>query len=281
MLKVKNLTKTRGKFTLQDITFDLEPGYIMGLIGPNGSGKSTLIELLMNLIKEDSGSIEIFGKDHREYEQEVKQHIGFVYDRSYYNPSMTIMETGRFLAPYYKNWDWAEFQRLLEIMELDGKEKLGELSKGNLTKAMIVFACCHHAKFILMDEPTSGLDPIVRRELVQLFQDILADGETSLLYSTHITSDLEKVADYITFINEGKLVFSDTQEVIKEEHKLIRVGGEQGEILNALDVVGYERNGHGIEALVRGDVPEQVAVVETPTLEDLMYFYKIGGRRHV
>lgn len=276
MLKVEHLTKNRGKFALEDINFQLEPGYIMGLIGPNGSGKSTLIQLLMNLIKEDSGTIKIFGKDHRKFEKEIKQDIGFVYDKCYYPMALTIMETAHFLAPYYKRWDWGEFQRLMEIMELSPNDKLDQLSKGNLTKAMIIFACCHHAKLIVMDEPTAGLDPIVRRELLQVFQEILGDGEASLLYSTHITTDLDKIADYISFVMNGKLIFSQSQETLKENHKLLHLKGSELGALEGLDLVGFERNDQGITALVRGEIREGLGTCEQPNLEDMMYYYKKG-----
>ena len=202
MLEINNLSKEFYEgFKLDNISFKLEPGYIMGFIGPNGSGKSTAIKLIMNLLKKDSGEIKIFGKDNIKSEIEIKDRIGFVYDEPYFYDNLTINHMKNIIAPFYSKWDDDLFQKYLRDFELGNDYKIKKLSKGMKMKFALAIALSHHAELIIMDEPTSGLDPIFRREILDILHNIIQDENTSIFFSTHITTDLEKIADYITYIN--------------------------------------------------------------------------------
>jgi len=201
-------------------------GYIMGLIGPNGAGKTTTIKLIMNLLRRDDGEIRIFGKDNLEYEMEIKSRIGFVYDTPTFYEHLNLKQMKNIIAPFYKNWDEVLFQRYIKEFELPLKRKVKALSRGMLMKFALPIALSHHAELIIMDEPTSGLDPVFRRELLDILSALIQDEKKSILFSTHVTSDLERIADYITFINRGKVVFSRTRDEIFEKYGVVK-GGKQ------------------------------------------------------
>lgn len=224
MLEVNNLTKNFGDFALDNVSFKLEPGYIMGFIGPNGSGKSTTIKLIMNLLRKDSGEIKIFGKDYIEFEKEIKDRIGFVYDESCFYEDLTIKQMKNIIAPFYKNWDDYFFNGYMKDFDLDPNQKIKKLSKGMKMKFSLALALSHNADLIIMDEPTSGLDPVFRREILDILYDVIQDESKFIFFSTHITTDLEKIADYITFINKGKMVFSKSMDEILETYAMVKGG---------------------------------------------------------
>ena len=179
----------------------------MGFVGPNGAGKSTTIKMIMNLIRKDSGDIKIFGKDNKKAEKEIKQNIGFVYDENHYYEDLTCEQMKRIIAPLYKSGMKSSINRICIDCKFRSI-KIKELSKGMKMKFAIAIALSHHAEFIIMDEPTAGLDPVVRSELLYMLQEIVMEDEVSVLFSTHITTDLERIADYITFINDGEIIFT-------------------------------------------------------------------------
>ena len=191
LLELNGVTKKYKEFQLNNLSFNLEKGYIMGFIGPNGAGKSTTIKLIMNLIKKDSGEIKIFGKDYQKEETAIKERIGFVYDENYFYEELTILEMKNIIAPFYKNWDEKTFQKYIKEFNLSLKQKIKELSKGMKMKYSLALALSHKADLIIMDEPTSGLDPIVRNELLEILYDLIQDEEKGILFSTHNTTDLE------------------------------------------------------------------------------------------
>lgn len=224
ILEVNNLRKEFKKFTLKDISFKLEPGYIMGFIGPNGAGKSTTIKLIMNLLKLDGGEIKVFGLDHKKHEKEIKDRIGFVYDENYYYEDLTIKQMKNIVASFYSKWDDATFNDYIEQFDLDPKSKIKILSKGMKMKFSLAVALSHNADLIIMDEPTSGLDPVFRREILDILYNVIQDETKSIFFSTHITTDLEKIADYITFINKGSIVFSETKDEVLENYSVVKGG---------------------------------------------------------
>lgn len=181
MLEIKNLTKDFNKFKLDNVSFKLEPGYIMGFIGPNGAGKSTTIKLIMNLLKKDSGEIKVFGKDHIQFEKEIKNRIGFVYDESYFYEDLTIRQMKNIISPFYKKWDEKLFNKYIKDFDLDLNQKIKKLSKGMKMKFSLAIALSHNADLIIMDEPTSGLDPIFRSEILDVLYSIIQDEKN--LYS--------------------------------------------------------------------------------------------------
>ena len=199
------VSKFYKDFKLDRISFSVKKGFIHGLIGRNGAGKTSTIKLLMNLIKPDEGSIRIFGLDNREHGKEIRQRIGFVYADNHFYEDLTLEKMKRVIASFYHNWDEQAYRRYLGMFDLPADKKIKHLSKGMKMKYSIALALSHHAELIIMDEPTSGLDPVVRREILELMSEIIQDENKTVLFSTHITSDLEQVADYITFIHDGHI----------------------------------------------------------------------------
>lgn len=183
----------------------------MGFIGPNGAGKTTTIKLIMNLLKKDGGKINVFGKDNVKYEKEIKNNIGFVYDENHFYSELSINEMKNIIAQYYKKWDDDAFNKYIKKFDLPSKRKIAKLSKGMKMKFSLAIALSHDADFIIMDEPTSGLDPVIRSEILDILSYILQDENKGILFSTHITSDLDKIADYVTLINNGEIIFSFSQ----------------------------------------------------------------------
>ncbi|WP_350344275.1 ABC transporter ATP-binding protein [Proteinivorax tanatarense] len=276
VLEVNNVSKDYRDFRLNDISFSLEKGYIMGLIGPNGSGKTTTIKLIMNLLSKDSGEIKVFNKDHVYDEVGVKEKIGFVYDGDIYPSGMKLGKLAKLIAPFYRSWDDEIFHGYIKKFNLNLDKKLEELSKGMKIKFSIAMALAHKPELIIMDEPTSGLDPVFRREFLDLIQDIIEKRQASVLFSTHITSDLEKVADYITFINDGEIVFTDTLCDLVENYRLVK--GKKGDLTNHKDIlIGMRTNKFGIEGLAETNdcqalIENEDILFEKPNLEDIMYY---------
>ena len=220
VLEVKNVTKQFDTFRLDNISFNLEPGYIMGFIGSNGAGKSTTIKLIMNLIKKNSGEIKVFGKDHIKYEKEIKERIGFVYDESYFYEDLSITQMKNIVASFYKAWDDQQFRKYIKEFDLDPKLKIKKLSKGMKMKLSLALALSHHADLIIMDEPTSGLDPLVRKFLLEEIETISKRDKTSFLFSSHIISDLQDIAHSIIILKNGRIIYySSVDELLNRYPK--------------------------------------------------------------
>lgn len=277
ILEVKNLNKRFDGFALKDISFSLPCGYIMGFIGANGAGKSTTIKLLINLLHRDGGKISFFGQELLESEKEIKDRIGVVFDESHFYEEITLADNERIVAPFYSRWDHAQFIRYLKRFDLDPKQKLKKLSKGMKMKFALATALAHEAELLIMDEPTGGLDPVFRNELLEILAEFIQDGQRSVLFSTHITSDLDKTADFITFIHEGEIVFSAAKDDILEQYALVK--GDTNLLTPELQplFVGLRRSPFGFEGLVR-DRQEALrrlreqALFEKPSLEDIMLY---------
>ncbi|NMA87128.1 MAG: ABC transporter ATP-binding protein [Tissierellia bacterium] len=277
ILEVKNLRKEFKNFTLKDINLNLEPGYIMGFIGPNGAGKSTTIKLIMNLLKKDGGEIKVFGKDHIKFEKEIKDKIGFVYDENYYYENLTINQMKNIVAPFYSEWDEPKFNYYIKEFDLNPKAKIKTLSKGMKMKFSLAIALSHNADLIIMDEPTSGLDPVFRREILDILYSIIQDERKSIFFSTHITTDLEKIADYITFINKGEIVFSKTKDEVLETYAIVKGGTNLLNKNNRKQFIGLRETSVGFEALI--DNTEEIkkqfgnnVLIEKASLEDIMVY---------
>lgn len=277
ILEVNNLRKEFRNFTLEDISFKLEPGYIMGFIGPNGAGKSTTIKLIMNLIKKNGGEIKLFGLDHLKYEKEVKNRIGFVYDENYYYEDLTINQMKGIVAGFYSKWDDNVFNYYIKQFDLNPKEKIKTLSKGMKMKFSLAVALSHNADLIIMDEPTSGLDPVFRREILDVLYNVIQDENKSIFFSTHITTDLEKIADYITFINEGKIVFSEPKDEILDSYKIVKGGLDLLDRETRKEFIGLRETNVGFEGLIKDEdnikkVFGEEVFIERATLEDIMVY---------
>jgi ABC-2 type transport system ATP-binding protein len=277
ILEITNLAKQFKGFCLNGISFTLNPGYIMGFIGPNGSGKTTTIKLIMNLLRKKNGSIKVFGMDHLEHEVEIKDRIGFVYDEFIYYENLSVKDMKDYVALFYSNWDDQAFNNYIERFELPPKKKLRFLSKGMKMKFSLAIALSHNADLLLMDEPTSGLDPLVRREVLDILSSYIQDENKSVLFSTHITSDLDKIADYITLINNGKILLSEEKDKLVDIFGLVKGGKD---LLNSQTrelFVGVKENQFGFEGLVRNRKEAEAAfgdsaLYEKPTIEDIMIY---------
>lgn len=276
-LEIRSLRKEFGSFTLKDISLTLDKGYIMGFIGPNGAGKSTTIKLILNLLKRDGGEIRVSGKDNKKHEIEVKNKIGFVLDENYYYEELTVNEMKSMVAPFYKFWDDNVFNSYLKRFDLPPRKKIKDLSRGMKMKFALAVALSHHAELLIMDEPTSGLDPVVRSEFLDILSDLIQKDEVAIFFSTHITSDLDKIADYIAFINNGELIMNTTKDDILDNYGLIR-GPKELKANEIPGLIGIRENSFGFEALVqdrnkaRKMFGDKIAV-DKPSLEDIMVYH--------
>ncbi|MGI5920479.1 MAG: ABC transporter ATP-binding protein [Syntrophomonadaceae bacterium] len=286
VLEICGLNKKFPGFYLKDINLVLPPGFIMGLIGPNGAGKTTLIKLVMNLVNKDSGQIKIFGRDYIKYETENKQRIGFVYDESHYYEYLSVDANRRIIAPFYRYWDDSAFHRYIRMFNIPAGKKLKDLSRGMKTKFSLAVALSHKAELIIMDEPTSGLDPVFRRELLDLLADLIQDEKRAIVFSTHITTDLERIADYICFLNQGQVVFCDTRDWVLENHRVVKGSREllANSDLTSL-LIGIRENRFGFEALTQQSTAVQKnwgdrVIIEKAGLDDIILF-NVRGAQHV
>lgn len=286
VIELKNVYKSFGNFDLQDISMTVKKGYITGFIGGNGVGKSTTIKLIMNLLQPDSGSISIFGKNYNEHEKEIKQRIGFVFDENMFYEHLTLAEMKKIIKPSYTNWDENLFNHYIKKFELPLNKKIQSFSKGMMMKASLTMALSHHAELIIMDEPTSGLDPIFRRELLDILHNIMQDGEKTIFFSTHITTDLERIADYITFIHNGEHIFTKKSYQIEEEYAIVKGRMELLDRDTEQEFISIRKSEAGFEALTSNkkrieDVFGDLVLVEKPTIEELMFYTKRGAEQGV
>ena len=283
-LQVTDVTKHYDSgFTLDDVTFDLPKGYIMGLIGPNGAGKSTLIKLILNMVHRDAGSIHVFGLDDIADEESVKEQLGVVFDSSYYIEFWTVNQVEKIMSGMYSAWDTQAFDSYLRRFGLDRKKKVKELSRGMQMKLMLAVALSHHARLLILDEPTSGLDVLARDDLMDILQQYIADGESSVLFSTHITADLERAADFITYITDGRLYYTGPKDEFEESFRLVKGGPDELRKLPAGTVLGAHVYETGFDALVRAEnlatataaVPG--LVVENASIDDIIRLTNVRG----
>jgi ABC-2 type transport system ATP-binding protein len=286
ILEIRGLNKQLAGFQLKDINLVIPKGYIIGIIGPNGAGKTTTIKLIMNLLKKDSGEIRVFGQDHEQFEKEIKQKVGFVYDENHFYEHLSIEENRHIIAPFYNNWDNRVFYEYAEKFELPLRKKLKDLSRGMKTKFSLALALSHQAELIIMDEPTSGLDPVFRRELLDILAEIMQDDNHTVIFSTHITSDLERIADYICFINHGQVVFCDIMDNILENYRVVK--GERELLADptfSAMLSGVIANQFGFEALTNQSANIQKAfkdraVLDKASLDDII-LYTVRGNGNV
>lgn len=276
-IEVKNLTKKYDGFTLDDISFSVPKGSIMGFIGQNGAGKSTTIKAVLNIIKTDGGEIRLLGKDHLKNETEVKEQIAAVFDECPFHDSFKAKQISLMFKGLYRNWDEELFYQYLERFGLPKNKKIGQFSKGMKMKMQIATALSHGAKLLIMDEATTGLDPVVRNEILDIFREYLSDDTNSILMSSHITSDLDKIADSITFIDKGKLLLTGYKDDILESHGLIKCSEKDYQKMAAEDVVSARKSDFCVDVMVcdRTACKKKYvwANIEKTNLEDIMLFY--------
>lgn len=284
VLDVNNLYKNMNDFKIRDISFSLEAGYIMGFIGRNGAGKTTVMKLIQNVIVKQSGTITVCGYDNRKQEIKAKNQIGFVADDCPFLKHLSLMENATLFGKYYKAFDMKLYKEYLKKFDLDERKNILTLSKGMESRFQLAFALAHRPKLLIMDEPTDGLDPIFRREFLLLLQELIETEEMSILFSTHITSDLDKVADYITMIDNGELVFSKDKESLMDQYVIMKGNRELKDRIPKEYWVGMHLRNNGLEGMVKDidNVKKYIKIndnyiIQRATLQDVMYYYCKGS----
>jgi len=284
-LDIKDLNKTFPGFALKHIKLSLPTGYIMGLIGRNGAGKTTLFKAIMNHIIIQSGSISVFGADHIQKEALAKSQIAYVSDQPKYPESFKLKEIKKITAMMYSDWNDEKFERLISGFELDLEQQFKSLSGGMKAKFDLALALSHTARLILLDEPSAGLDPVARRQILDLLQEEIVDGERSVLFSTHITSDLDRIADYITIIENGEILLSQARDTLDEKWRVIKLTQSEYQWKKVPGVMGALVQPWGLSLVTKDieaaqdDLPPD-AVIETLNLETLMVHLIKGGLNH-
>ena len=282
ILEVKNLSKKYDGFELKNVNIELPQGTIMGFIGENGAGKTTTIKSILNIIKRDSGKIKIFGLDNIENERKIKEDIGVVLDDSFLSEYLNPLDINKIMKNIYKNWDENLYFKYINDFKLP-KEKISkEYSSGMKMKLKIAVALSHHPKLLILDEPTSGIDPVARNEILDIFQDFIQDEEHGIFVSSHITSDLEHIADYITFINNGKIVFTKTRDELLENYGIVKCTDEQFKTINKNDYIKYKKNKYEYDVLIENKYEFKskydFSVIDKPNIEDIMLIYIKGAK---
>lgn len=281
-IEISHLSKKYDGFALQDISLTVPKGCIMGFIGQNGAGKTTTIRSILNMMPLDSGIIHVLGYDHEKEECKAKEHIGFVFDEMGFHKVLNATDLNKMFRNIYKNWDETAFFQNLERFGLPKKKAVGKFSRGMQMKLQIAVALSHQAKLLIMDEPTSGLDPVVRNEILDIFLEFVQNEEHTILLSSHITSDLERIADYITFIDQGKILLSGERISILEDHGMIKCKKEEVAKIPSEYIVGKRVSQFSVEVLVKEkkrciqECPE--FLMEEVSLDEIMIFYISGSK---
>lgn len=275
LLEVKGLTKRYKNFTLQDITFSLPAGYIMGYIGQNGAGKTTTLHGMTHLIKVDSGEVTLNGITYREDPVRFKEMIGYIGDETYFPTDLNAGTIRKILKDFYPSFKAEQFDAYLQQFRLDPRKKIGDYSRGMKVRLMFAAALSRDTKLLILDEATNGLDPIVKEEVLCMLQEYIEDGSRSVLFSTHILSDLEEIADYICLIDHGRKILMEEKETLREKYVLVKGGAEELHMGIGERLIGLKQTLVGFEGLMESDdtiyLPK-TCTVEQPTLQQIMLY---------
>ena len=282
VIELKNVTKDYGDFKLDNVSFAVPEGTVCGFIGQNGAGKTTTINLILDVIKRDSGGITLFGESVNKDTAYLREDIGVVFDEMGFHEFMTGRDINIMMKNIYKNWDEQAFFDNLKKFSLPSKKKCGAFSRGMRMKLQIAVALSHNAKLLIMDEPTSGLDPIVRNEMINIFREFVVEEDHTILLSSHITSDLEKIADEVVFIDGGKIVLSGNKDEILEKHAVVKCKKDELSKVSESLIVNSEVSDYGAEILVNDrHAAEKLypgMVIERAELEQIMIGY-VNGKK--
>lgn len=280
-IEIKNLSKSYEDFCLNNIILNIPKGSIVGLIGENGAGKSTLISSLLGIIKSSFEELKIFGMDFKTDEIQIKKDIAVIFDTTHYDDEFTPKFIGQILSKVYSNWDQATYLKYIHQFNLPMKKKIKKFSRGMKMKLEFAIAFSHDAKLLILDEATSGLDPIIRDEILSIIREYTEDENHTVLMSSHITSDLDKISDYIAYIHEGELLFMKPYDELREEYGVLHVGKELLDSLNREDIIGYTKGAYSYTILVKNRLAIQSVFkdleIMRPTVEEIMLFYAKGG----
>jgi len=282
-LEVQGLRKSYGDFKLDDVSFALPAGYIMGFVGQNGAGKTTTIRCILNMAAREAGEIKIFGLDNIRDELAVKQELAAVFDEIFFIDVWRVREVERAISGFYGRWDSGLYNAYLKKFELSPTKQVKELSRGMKMKLMLAVAMSHGAKLLILDEPTSGLDPVARDELLDILREYIADGEKSVFFSTHITSDLERIADFITLIEHGKIFYTGTKDGLLEHFVIIK--GGKADLTDDLKkkTIGLSITASGFNGMIYAadakGLPAGI-VAEPPAIDEILVHISKGGIHH-
>lgn len=280
ILQVENLNKSYTNFSLTDVTFSIPEGCITGFIGTNGAGKTTTLRTILGLTRRDSGNIQIFGLDLEKNEKQIKSRIGVVLDGGCFYDELSLAEMKGIIASAYTTWSEQDFKRYMDMFSLDMKQKINMLSKGMKMKYAIALALSHNAELLIMDEPTSGLDPLIRNQILKVLTDYMENGGKGVLFSTHITSDLDKIADMLIMIDNGRIVFQEDKDMLLDSYRIVK-----GDLKWLTDdtrrlFMSVMETGFGFTGITQNAAKVQAflpdAIVERPTIEDIM-LANLGG----
>lgn len=279
-IEIKRLNKTYPGFKLENINLTLPQGSILGLVGENGAGKSTTIKLIMNTVLKDKGSVSVLGVDNESNDfDQLKQDIGIVLDEAYFPESLTAKRLARVMSKTYNNWDEDGYYNFLDKLSLPKDKEFRNFSRGMKMKLAIAVAMSHKPKLLILDEATSGLDPMIRNEILDIFNDFTRDESHSILLSSHIVSDLEKICDYIAFIHNGKLLFCEEKDRLLEEYAIVKLSQADFEAIPEEAVKGVKTNEYCVEALVLKSKVYSECVTEYTSLEDIILFLAKGDEK--
>lgn len=277
-IRIRNLEKSFDDFTLGPIDLDIPNGTIVGYIGQNGAGKSTTIKLILGLLNKDRGEIEVLGVNNTK-DVEIKDRIGVVFDDLLFPEEMILVDVEKFCSGVYSKWDRKSFASYKERFSLKDKQKIKSYSRGMKMKLSMAVALSHKAELLILDEATSGLDPVVREEILDLLLDFMQDENHTILISSHILSDLEKIADYIAFIHEGRILFVEAKDILEEDYGICSLSSEEASNLDPEAIVGRRMHAFGEELLVKRNMVPKDINLQKPSIEDIMIYYVKGVDR--
>lgn len=283
VIEMEQVKKQLGDFHLDIPSLAIKEGYITGFIGQNGSGKTTTLKLIMDILKTDEGIIKVFGKDVRKWSKDIHEHVGFVAEPTGYMKEATLEQTRQMLAPFYKTWDDALFKRYVDAFQLDPHKKFKAFSQGQHKQAALIMALSHRPQLILLDEATANLDPIIRGQILDILMEHMQNEETSIFYSTHITSDLDKASDYVVMMQQGKIVLYEDKDTLNHQYRVIK--GPKKALTPSLErqLIGIQQNAFGFEGLLKQSEQTNISlqgecICEKANIEDVMIFTQRGGK---
>ena len=282
IVNVENISKKYDDFELKNVSFNIPRGHVVGIVGENGAGKTTTIKAILNIINIDSGNVKIFGLDSKKSEKDIKEDIGVVLDNSFIPGYYTLVDLDRLMGIMYKKWDSKLFNEYITKFKLPKNKEIKYFSKGMYIKTKIASAISYRPKLLILDEPTSGLDPIARSDMLDMFRDYMKDSDNAIFISSHITTDLEKLADDILFIDDGKIILNQTRDELLNNYLLVTCNEEEFNKIDSNDYINYKKNRFDYELLVSSDIDFKekynITNIVKPSLEKIMIIYIRGDK---
>ncbi len=275
-IEIVNFCKSYKSFSLENVNITVPTGSVMGFVGENGAGKTTTIKALLGLTSVDSGSVKVLGVESSKLTSDVKEKIGVVFDTICFPPSLNAKQLDKVFAGMYKNWDSKKYFELLEKFEIPLNKKIKGFSRGMGMRLSLAQALSHNAELLILDEPTGGLDPIIRNETINILRDYMEDENHSIFISTHITSDLDRLADYICFIHKGRIVFTEERDVLFDSYRILKCTDEQLANIDKEDIIGMRKGRFSSEVLTKNAEKYSNIASDVPNIDELMVYFVSG-----